>query len=126
MAVALSATQSANFLSGHEWVAGDAHFTGFSVRKTTTMRRTIRLQIRPMRALSGRFLRAMIVEWLFPMNFDKAPSCRQRTPSRLAILSKAGECGFEHPRFSHAEPHEHRQNSADRLSLGLVSCQHVG
>jgi len=55
----------------------------FSAHKTTTMRRTIRLQIRQMRALSGRFLRAMIVEWLFPMHFDKGLACLQRMPPRL-------------------------------------------
>jgi len=45
------------------------------------MRRTIRLQIRSVRALLARFLRAMIVEWVFPMLIDKMPTCLYRKPS---------------------------------------------
>ena len=52
---------------------------GLIRRKTTTMRRTNRLQIRPIRALSGRFLQALIVEWLFPMHLGKhRPVCNER------------------------------------------------
>jgi hypothetical protein len=45
------------------------------------MRRTIRHQIRSVPALSADFLRAMIVEWLFPMHFDKVSAGLQRMPS---------------------------------------------
>jgi len=69
-----SATEPANLLSGLACVANEASFTGLSAHKTTTMSRTIGLQIRPAWALSPRFLRAMIVEWLFPMQFDKTPA----------------------------------------------------
>ena len=79
----LSASEPANFLSGHACVAHNGHLMGSSARKTTTMRRTIRLQIRSVRALSARFLRAMIVEWLFPMHLDKALTCVQRMPRPL-------------------------------------------
>jgi|HubBroStandDraft_6_1064221.scaffolds.fasta_scaffold00320_14 GntR family transcriptional regulator/MocR family aminotransferase len=37
------ASEAANFLSEGAWVANDAHFTGLSAHKTTTIRRTIRL-----------------------------------------------------------------------------------
>jgi hypothetical protein len=77
----LSASEAANFFSGRTCVANDADFTGVSSHKTTTMRRTIRLQIRSVRALSARFLGAMIVEWLFPMLIDKMPTCLHRMPS---------------------------------------------
>lgn len=43
------------------------------------MRRTIRLWIRHFRPLSARFLRALIVEWLFPMHLDKTLAYLQRT-----------------------------------------------
>ena len=46
---------------------------GAKAHETTTMRRTNRLPIRRVRRLSPRFLRAMIVEWSFPMlHIDKA------------------------------------------------------
>ena len=57
--------------SGGACVANDADFTGLSAHNTTTMRRTIRHQIRPARALSGRFLRAMIVEWFSLAKLDE-------------------------------------------------------
>ena len=76
-----TATEPANFLSGLTRISIEALFPGKFTRKTTTMRRTIRLQIRLVRALSGRFLRAMIVEWLFPMHFVKALPRLQRMPS---------------------------------------------
>ena len=90
---ARTASEAANFLSGSACVANDADFAGFSSHKTTTMRRTIRLQIRSDRALSARFLRATIVEWLFPMHIDKALTCLQRIPSRLP------RCTFETTRM---------------------------
>jgi len=43
------------------------------------MRRTIQLQIRSIRALSARFLGAMIVEWWFPMHIDETRTRLHRT-----------------------------------------------
>jgi hypothetical protein len=74
-----SASEAANFLSGHESVVNNVHFTGDLARKTTTMRRTNRLQIRSVRTLSARFLRAMIGEWLFPMHTAKMLAHLHRT-----------------------------------------------
>ena len=74
---ALSASEADYFLSGRACVANDAHFTGSFTRRTTIMRRTNRLSIRP-RGISARFLRATIVEWLFPMHIDKSPAHLQR------------------------------------------------
>ena len=74
-----TASEAANSLSGLAGLANIAYFTGLSVHKTTTMRRTNRLQIRSVRALSARFLRAMIGEWLFPMHTAKIAAHLHRT-----------------------------------------------
>jgi hypothetical protein len=71
---ALSAKQSANLFSGRVSFVNKARFPGVLAPKITTMRRTIRLSIRPIRGLSTLFLRAMIVEWLFPMHIDEMPA----------------------------------------------------
>ena len=75
-----TASEARELFSGRECAANNAHFTGLSACKTTTMRRTIWLQIRPMQALLARFLPAMIVEWLFSMQIDEVPARLQRTP----------------------------------------------
>ncbi len=84
-----TASEAANFLSKVACVANDAHFTGLSAHKTTIMRRTIRVQIRSVRVLSGRFLRAVIAEWLFPMHFVKVPARNGCLRSWLDALSKS-------------------------------------
>jgi hypothetical protein len=58
----LPASEAANSLSERARVTNDAHFVGLLAHKTTTMRRTTRLQIRPVQAFSAQFLRAMIGE----------------------------------------------------------------
>ena len=75
-----TASEARELFSGRECAAHNAHFTGLSALKMTTMRRTIWLQIRPMQALLARILPAMIVEWLFSMQIDEVPACLQRTP----------------------------------------------
>jgi len=65
---------SANFFSKRRCVASEARFTGFIAPKRTTMWRTNGLSIRQIAGLSARFLQAMIVEWLFPMQIRKTPA----------------------------------------------------
>jgi len=72
-----------------------ARFPGLSSRKTTTMRRTNRLQNRPTRALSARFLRAPIVEWLFPMHLGKTLPHLQRTTLLHRVTPNRAMCGLE-------------------------------
>ena len=81
---ALSASELDNFLSGRRAVANEAHFTASFGQKTTTMRRTNRHLFRSIRRLSARILRAMIVEWWFPMHLDKTLTRLQRTLPILA------------------------------------------
>lgn len=86
------AIKSANFFSGAPGPGEKARFTGLFARKTTTMRRTNRPKIRPLRSLSAHFLRAPIVEWLFPMHLGKTLPRLQRavllqtTKPNLAVL----------------------------------------
>lgn len=77
--VYLPASEPANFLSGLACVANEARFPGTFVQKTTTMRRTNRLQNRQVWAFSSRFLRAMIGEWLFPMHIAEMPARLHQT-----------------------------------------------
>jgi hypothetical protein len=84
-----TATQSANFLSAGQRIVRNAHFTGVSAWKTTTMRRTNRLQIRSIRALSAPFLQALIVEWLFPMHIDKVLARLKRSVLLPTALIKS-------------------------------------
>jgi hypothetical protein len=76
---ALSASEPDNFFSGRGCVANEAQFTGTFAHKSTTMRRTNRHQFRPIRRLSARFLRPLIVEWWFPMHLDETLARLQRT-----------------------------------------------
>jgi hypothetical protein len=52
----------------------EADFAGANSGKSTTKTLDFRAPIQPVRALSARFLRAMIVEWWFPMHLNKAPA----------------------------------------------------
>jgi hypothetical protein len=84
----LPAIQSANFFSAAEWIAKESHFPGPFARKTSPKRPQFRGSFRPIRRLSRRFLRAMIVAWLFPMHVDKMPSLLQRTALAFADTSQ--------------------------------------
>ncbi len=79
----LSASEPDNFFSGHRRDSKEAHFAGSFVEKTTTMRRTNRHLFRPVRALSARFLRPMIRQWLFPMHIEEMLASLQRTFSSM-------------------------------------------
>ena len=74
-----SATEPANFLSGLEGIANKSVFPDPFAPKTTTMRRTNRLKFRSIRALSARFLRTMIRQWLFPMHINETLACVEQT-----------------------------------------------
>ena len=84
-----TASEAANLLSRGRCAASEAHFTGAFARKSTTMRRTKRLSDRPFEGLPGPFLRAMIVEWLFPMHFDRTMARLQRTVLLEADLTNS-------------------------------------
>jgi len=72
------ASEADNFFSGRPAIADKAQFAGVFVPKTTTMRRTNRDLFRPIRRLSVPILRAMIVEWWFPMHVDEMLARLQR------------------------------------------------
>ena len=76
---ARTAIQSANLLSEALSPGEKARNPGTNAHETATMRRTNRLSIRPVRRLSAPFLRATIVEWLFPMHIERTLAHLQRT-----------------------------------------------
>lgn len=95
LADALSAIKSANLLSGAMGPGEKARIPGLFAWRRTTMHRTNRLQARPIRPLSARFLPASIVEWLFPMHLAEALPCSQLTTLLQRLMPNPAIRGLE-------------------------------